>query len=196
MTMWTRPVALGSTLRKLKHRILLAGMFCLCAADPSFATSNITYAATDLPDVTSGQDLWHYAYALNGPLSAFAAVEISFSSDLFTALWVTNESESLSTFLTQPDPYLSADGYLNITAINDISVGEIARVEMNVVWKGIGPPGSQAYQVLDDQFNVVGTGQTIWASAPVPEPATVALMLAGLLVVLTVRKCTAARQAT
>lgn len=160
----------------------------LCAASEALASVMITYTAYDLPDLASGQDLWHYEYTLSGTLPAFNAVNILFPGDLYSDPAVTDESRGVFTFLTPPDPFFPADGLLNVTALTDIAGGSSESVGLDFVWLGAGTPGRQSYEVLSDFFDVIGAGQTSAVGAAVPEPDSTLLLVTALLMLLIFRR--------
>lgn len=167
----------------------LVGMLALCASS-SLATAGVVFTASDLPDVIPGQDLWHYSYTVSGPLPAFSSVNLLFSSALYSDLFVTGSGPEVIGLETQPDASLGADGQLTVTAIIDLLASTSATVDLDFVWLSVGAPGSQAFEVLDDQFNVIGSGQTALSGAvqTVPEPGTLGLLGLSLFAVPVVRR--------
>lgn len=162
---------------------LLLGALALSLA--SFhATAGVSYTATDLADVSAGQDLWRYSYRVNGPLPAFGAFNLLFSSSKYSDLSVGAFSAGLSPLVTQPDAGLGWDGMLTLTTFSDLIPASIESVELDFVWLGTGMPADQAYEVVDDAFNVIGTGKTSPLATPpqgVPEPGVLSLITLGLL---------------
>jgi hypothetical protein len=68
---------------------------------------------------------------------------------------------------------------LSLTAQRTIGAGESFSFSVGFAHLGAGKPGSQAFEIFADDFSIKGGGIT----SAVPEPATVALMLAGLVTV-------------
>lgn len=162
---------------------LLLGALALSFA--SFqATAGVAYTATDLADVSAGQDLWRYSYRVNGPLPAFGAFNLFFSSSNYSELSVGAFSAGLSPLVIQPDAGLGWDGMLTLTTFSDLIPASVESVELDFVWLGAGMPADQAYEVLDDAFNAIGAGKTSLLVTPpngVPEPGALSLITLGLL---------------
>jgi hypothetical protein len=174
---------IGGRIGAFVRPALLVGALAL--SFPSFnAVAGVSYTATDLADVSAGQDLWRYTYRVNGPLPAFGAFNLLFSSSNYGNLSVGAFSTGLSPLLAQPDPGLGSDGMLTLTTFSGLLAGNIESVELDFVWLGTGMPADQAYEVLDDAFNVIGTAKTSLLTTPpqgVPEPGVLSLITLGLL---------------
>lgn len=163
----------------LRH--LVSG-FALCVATTMASAGGVTYTATDLPNVVPGQDLWRYAYTVTEPLPAFHSINLLFSPALYSDLSVIAFSAGVTALETQPNPGMPADGQLTITADTGIPTGAEETAELNFVWLGVGIPGSQVFEFLDDQFNVLASGVTsLTGTQAVPEPGTLALLALSLL---------------
>jgi len=182
----------ASGFSRLRHG---AGALALCLSS-ALASAGVTYTVTDLPDTTPGQDLWRYHYSISGPLTASNAINVLFSPPAsYSNLLVTGSTSGISPLVAQPDPALPADGMLTVTALNTLLATDVETVDLDFVWLG-GPtaaPGSQAYEVLDDSFNTVSSGQTQLAGTqpgpqPVPEPGPLALITAALLALPALRR--------
>jgi hypothetical protein len=124
------------------------------------ASAAVTYTATDLPYVVAGHDLWQYTYVVSGPLAAFNAVNLLFAPTLYSELVMTHSSTAVDAVTAEPIPALPADGQLTITALADIPGGTDETIDLDFLWLGVGSPGSQTYEVLADQFNVLDRGET------------------------------------
>jgi hypothetical protein len=79
----------------------------------------------------------------------------------------------------QPDTQLPDDGMYDALALVD-NASLADPFVVSFVWLGSGVPGSQAFDVYDPGFEVVESGQTAPAAAPVPEPSTLLLVGTGL----------------
>lgn len=188
--------ACGFLETRLARRLISA--LLLCAAS-SQAPAAVAFTATNLADTTPGEDLWHYSYTVGGPLPLFNAVNLLFSPTLYRDIAVTASSAGVLALETQPDPALPADGQLTVTAVIDILAGGSETVDLDFVWLGTGTPGEQAYEVLDDQFTVIASGQTRLAGSVqgTPEPGTLGLLAFGLFALPALRsrsRCRVTRQ--
>ncbi|HMV59528.1 MAG TPA: PEP-CTERM sorting domain-containing protein [Nitrospira sp.] len=156
--------------------------FCLASLGICFsAQAGVRYAATDLPDVLPGKDLWHYSYFIDGPLPSFGAANIYFGASDYGDLQLTAYSSNLSPLLVQPDASLGWDGQLTATVLSALGIGSSESIELDFVWSGLGTPGAQHFDLLDDSFNVIGGGVTrLVSSTALPEPGAAALMTLGL----------------
>lgn len=153
----------------------------LGAASAAFALPTITFLPTDLVDITAGQDLWVFEYAISGPLAEFESINLLFASTNFSpAITVSFSDLSLSTTVTAPISALGVDGQVLATAMVPLASTAVAAMSVQFVWTGIGSPGAQSFEVLDDQFNVLSTGTTTLAAA-VPEASTAAMLFAGMM---------------
>lgn len=171
-TATTRP-SMRAAAQRAGQFVLLAS---LCAASMAWAVPSVTYSAIDLADTTVGEDLWRYDYSVSGPLLAFEQINVFFVQTSYASLASLSNDATIDVLPTQPDTSLPADGYVTVTALNPLTASDKANLSVSFVWKGAGAPGSQAFETLDDQFNVVGGGIT----QAVPEPSSVAMMLAGI----------------
>lgn len=167
-----------------------AGALLLFAAS-AVTAATVSYSTTDLADAVIGQDRWRYHYAIAAPLPAFSAVNLLFDSSLYADLVVHGSSPDLAVFETPPDPFLPADGQLTVMALTDILGTTTETVDLDFVWLGVGEPGRQAYELLDDFFNVVSPLplQTHLAgSQSLPVPGSLSLLAFGLLALPALRR--------
>lgn len=158
--------------------LAVAGWLCTVPAQ----AVEIQFVAQDLADVTSGQDLWRYVYRVTGSFAAGSGFNVLFGptygalEDFPTAPngdWMTSTTppfagaDSLYTAIAQSDPPSMVDPFV-----------------VRFVWLGTGTPGSQPFEVFDDQFNVVAQGQTVRpGTTSVPEPGSL-LLIGGALALL------------
>ncbi|CAN5846720.1 hypothetical protein BH11PSE8_BH11PSE8_37800 [soil metagenome] len=171
-TATTRP-SLRTAVQRAGRFVLLAS---LCTASMAWAIPSVTFVATDLADTTLGEDLWQYDYSVSGPMQVFGQINIFFVQPSYASLTGLSNDATIDVLPTQPDTSLPADGYVTLTALSPLLAADQAHLGVSFVWKGTGAPGSQAFEVLDDQFNMIGGGIT----QAVPEPSSAALMLAGI----------------
>lgn len=166
--------------------VLLLGMVMTLAAHR--AEAGLTYQATDLhtAGVTAGER-WKYKYHIDGPFSAGHSFVLIYGASIYGSLNLLVPLDNLlwdQSSLSQPDPFNTLDGLLTSIARLDIADAS-ADFEVAFDWTGPGRPGSQAFQLRDAIDNLVLNSSTSLngAGVPVPEPATLPLVLAGLLLI-------------
>ncbi|MGR8932360.1 MAG: hypothetical protein ACU836_17160 [Gammaproteobacteria bacterium] len=152
----------------------------------SVYSATIYYEAADLTDIVVGQDLWNYRYEVhdlstdaNG-FDIFFPVSFGFQfGDLENNPAIP--SSDWDVIAIQPDPLLPADGLLD--AISLASVPALPEVfNIDFIWRGSGTPGSQPFEVFNDNFDIIASGRTVpLGITHIPEPGIIWLMLAGLL---------------
>lgn len=166
---------------------LLASALCVICSVSSAATSIvIVYEASDLPDLVVGEDLWQYAYTVSGSFAQGFGFEILFDAQKVASLEASPAAPNLDWFVStvQPLAGVPSDG---IYAVQSLVPGAslVSPFQVSFVWNGLGPPGAQTFNVLDDTFGLVESGIT----AAIPEPHVYGLMGAGLLMLIG-RLCT------
>lgn len=173
--MYFRTVDFCAPLRRLRPVGLAAMLLISSAFTSSSPAALITFAASNLADITPGQDLWEYTYRVS--LANFGAGEgftVNFNRSLYTLLQspppVVNADWDALTI--QPDLALHSDGFYDALALrNAPSLANPFIVRF--VWLGSGVPGAQPFTVHDQNFSVISQGQT----APIPEPSTRLFMI-------------------
>ena len=160
----------------------------------------VKYTATDLTDVVVGQDRWSIDYLVSGSFVGFGGLNVVYSYAEFANLVATTSPDPLvwTVNVTDPDPGLFADGLVSLSPSADITVIDLL-FSVEFTWLGTGSPGSQAFEVFDDLFAVVGNGQTAQAGVTdpnnsVPEPGTL-LMVASALLLLALSRSRRGAQA-
>ena len=144
----------------------------------------INYEATDLANITSGEDLWQYTYTVS---DYTFAKDTGFTIYFDDAIEIFPLSSNLNWDILTWDPDLTIPDHGAYDALaleNNASLTD--PFMLSFVWLGISPPGPQDFQVysLIDGFEILESGRTVAAATPVPEPATLLLLgsvLAGLL---------------
>jgi hypothetical protein len=169
---------------------LVAVLLCLAPGPDVAHAIVVTFEATDLADTTPGDDLWRYVYAVSdfSPASD-VAVETLFDETLYRSLEDPAPGVTGWDILTlQPDTTLPDVGRYSALALSD-GASLTEPFQLTFVWLG-GPgtaPGSQPFEVnsFDAQggfLDTLATGFTTPATpSAVPLPATLALVLTGLL---------------
>ena len=163
---------------------ILATLTLLLAAQTAHAIP-INYELTSL-----GGTSYRYDYTVTNDGSLGAGVAIDWFAILFDpALY---DESSLTIVTTDPpasdwDELILASGFL-IDAAYDvfalasgIAPGEaVSGFGIEFAWLGNGTPGAQPFEIYDpDTLDVLGKGLTRSTVAAVPEPGSLALVLAG-----------------
>ena len=155
--------------------VAVASLLCLSVGASALT---ITYTATDLADLTAGEDLWRYDYAVDGAFAAFEGFRVVFAPGAYSVLQSPQPSASAdwSTFVVEPDTSLPADGEFNAQAPQAASaIGVPFSVEF--AWHGAGAPIAQPFDLFDGNFDVLSSGST--SAVPLPTPSV--LLLGALL---------------
>jgi len=143
----------------------------------------ITYEAQDLTDTTVGEDLWQYTYNVSDHnFSADTGFSIYFDYTLYNDIQdpAPSVNADWDILTLQPDLFLPDDGIYDAYAlIDNASLADSFIV--NFVWLGRNIPTSQAFELYDSSFNVIESGFTNSAIAPVPEPQGIFLIGIGII---------------
>ena len=163
----------GSPLR----RLATVAAVTVLAVSGAAAATDVRFAATNLADIVSGQDLWRYDFTVLGGLGDSESVNVLFGPTDYGQLQVISADARLLPSAIDPLPSLPADGILSLFAAGTIAASDPApAAALQFVWMGSGAPGAQPFEKLNDSFNLVATGVT----SPVPEAGTGAMLAAGL----------------
>lgn len=156
----------------------------LLIGQASWASPVVSYVATDLVDTTAGQDLWKYDYSFTGPLDAGGSLNLIFSYLSYSNLLESTTDSNLSLLSFQPDASLLTDGIVVVVPTAGLTSNDASLLSVQFVWSVTGrTPGSQVFEIVDTAGNPAGSGTTtaLGDGNVVPEPASLALMLAALL---------------
>ncbi len=141
----------------------------------------VRYEATDLQDITVGNDLWQYSYAVTDhTFNNDNGFSIYFDAQSYSDLQdpAPSVNTDWSIFVFQPDNSLPDDGVYDAFSLSD-GASLVDTFELNFIWNGNGTPGSQDYDLYDPVFDIVASGVT--EPAVVPVPTSIVLMVSGLL---------------
>ena len=165
--------------------VVLVVLAVSCIAQPARA-SVITFVATDLADVTVGEDLWRYDYSVSGRnflQSEF--FDIYFDPTRYRALSAgpAANADWDSIALQQPNPAVLPPFDVGIfdsfALVGGPSLADI--FSATYVFIGPGAPGSQKFNIYDASSNLIETGFTVRPVSGIPEPSTISLSLIGLM---------------
>jgi hypothetical protein len=175
----------GRSILKPFHRSLTAAALA-CAvfvtAVGAHAAPSVVYSVTDVADAIPGADTWQYVFSIQGGLPPFYTLEFSFNSTLYADVDVPASGHD-SSFL---DTVLVTPGMPGVDALVDVghSTGVQAPTtfQLNVTWLGGASqrPRAISWAEFDDTFAPTGASGVSTLAAVVPEPASMALALAGL----------------
>lgn len=150
----------------------------------AWAAPTVVFTATDLVDVTAGEDLWRYDYTISGPVDAFGSINLLFSPTLYASLHAQTLDLDLSLLVQNPDVAAPSDGIVFVTPISGLSAAATTTLSVDFTWLGgVGrTPGAQAFDVVDGLGSPAGGG----VSRPlnggsVPEPSALLLAATALL---------------
>ena len=139
----------------------------------SASAINISYNANDL-----GSGLWQFDYYVSGyNFDTDYGFQIIYDYGLYENITPISSSSDWDVLAWDPDLIFGVpdDGvYDALALVDNASLSSPFSVQFN--WLGLGNPNGQYFEVYDSSFAYADSGQT----APVPEPATLMLLAAGL----------------
>ena len=173
------PTILSIPFKQLVYYLIGSGFACLVFP---VQAALIQYQAIDLPDTTPGQDIWQYHYTVSDyTFAANTGFTLYFDPTLYANLQdpppvVNNDWDIL---LTQPAPLFSDEGSYDALALASFpSLSDT--FSLTFIWSGLQTPGSQAFEIYDENFNVIASGQTQLKLSTVPAPSAFWLLLSGV----------------
>ncbi len=163
--------------------VILSLLVLLCTS--AQADLIVTYAQTDLPDLVPGSDLRRYDYKLTGyTFNAGDSLSVYFGYGLYRDIHPVSGPPGWLIDAAEPDPLLGPGIFVAQSPAADDSPSFAFAVSL--VWTGTGAPAEQTYQILGPEFNNIAGGIT--EATAVPEPAPIALLLAGIALVAVARR--------
>lgn len=175
-------------MRKRVLSILLFGLF-LCMAQSAGATS-ISYDTFNV----SG-NLWQYDYTITNDTLTDEIYEFSiyYAYGSYENITVYSAPEDWDVIAFDPEEIFGYpdDGLVDGLALaTGIAPGSsLSGLSVRFNWLGENTPGAQYFEVIDpDTYEALDSGDTTPAAAPVPEPATLMLVGAGLLGIAGLRR--------
>lgn len=147
---------------------------------PTVYAGIVDYVATPL-----GGNTWRYDYTITNetPSIGFDELTVYFGVNQFELLNTAAAPAGWDPLAVQPDTRIPADGFYDALSLGGLLAegASVSGFSVSFVYLIAGSPGAQSFDMLNSaDFSVVRSGTTTDASAPVPEPATLALMLLGL----------------
>jgi hypothetical protein len=182
-----------AAMNRLIGKLLFLCAACMFGVSSWAATiASITYTVENLADVGTG-DLWRYRYMVNGSFEQFSGFEVNFDGSLYTLLQDPPPPVAQWATSTIPPAGPGSPGlYIALAGIDFPSLaGEFT---VDFVWLGAPQttPGSQLIDVIFPDATFELAGSTIpRGNTPAPEPASLALLAGGLLLLRQMRKTVA-----
>ncbi len=130
--------------------------------------TTIEYEVKDLPDTTSGEDLWQYTYRVSNYIfTAGHGFTIYFDQTRYKNIGAptVHVNEDWDIMVWQPDIAIPDFGAYDVLAVT--SEGDSASLAdaftVSFVWTGNGTPGPQQFEIYDSNFNTLELAQTVSA---------------------------------
>lgn len=163
----------------IKTLLVTTALSCVCAL------SQATVVNGDFTNV--GGIAWTVDIKVtnDGTLPLVGDFTVYFDYGSASNLVLVSSPATWDTLVLQPDDGLASAGYLDslpLDAGNKLSSGQaISGYRVQFDWSAAVAPNSFVYTINDDSFNALESGTTTATSAPIPEPASYALLAFGLL---------------
>lgn len=179
----------------------VAGLLLLCAS--LFAVGRASAAVITYELTPEAGSRWTYQYTVFAAASDAAIEEftIFFDPALYANLLLMSAPPGWDALVVQPDLGLPADGFFDALALMDgIAPGaSLGGFVASFDFLGDGRPGAQGFDIVDPvTFASISSGITrLEGATDLPEPATLWLVAAALLLLLRSRsRCPVNRSAT
>lgn len=183
-----------------------ADAFYSCTWDASLGECALTigYTATDLPDMTPGQDLWRYEYTFSdtahpdtfqtsGQYSVNSMSNAFHAGDLLALSFQHSSALTDPQFYTDIQPSANSDwsfqlinGGVDLGSLNEalwyhplVDNPSLAGLGATFIWNHSGIPGSQVFAFADGNSPVY-TYDLYNDTSAVPEPSAMLLLGSGL----------------
>lgn len=158
-------------------------LFAFVVGSPMVGAVTIEYTLSD-----NGGSNYTYDYTvtnddISGGVEEFT---IWFDYTLYENLFLESAPTDWDPLLIQPDLGLPDDGFIDLLAFGPVlGLGEtLTGLSISFDYLGGATPGSQAFDIIDAlTFDVLASGETQTQLASVPLPPSLALFLAGLIVI-------------
>lgn len=110
---------------------------------------------------------------------------IYFSEDLFSGLTLLAAPAAWDSLVIQPDPMIPDAGFLDafvLDAADALALGQSqSGFRVSFDWLGAGLPQALYFEIVDEDFNVLASGDSqVSVAQAVPEPGSLALAALGL----------------
>lgn len=166
-------------MKKIKQlSMLVIGLALACGLNSAMAVP--TYETVDIVDAAGDPDRMKIIYRVGDAFAPFSGWSLLYAPALFSNLVVQSPVDGdWMASTADPDAAAGLDGIVSFLALAAMTGPNTFEVEFT--WHGAGAPGSQAYELFDDAFNVVGAGRTVAFSTAISEPGTATMLVLGTL---------------
>lgn len=164
-------------------------IFVLATALLAFSTVNAAQINASYSQVSGASWAVDFAVTNDGAPTEITGFTIYFSEMLFADLVVDASPAQWDSIAIQPDLNLQSPGFLDSVLLGGSAPLTLGQTQggfrVAFTFLGVGSAPMLAYDIVDQNFNVLFSGVT---AAPIPEPATAVLTGLGLLGFLAFRE--------